>query len=219
MGRGKTEKSNKIQLSSIFSDRVRDPYSFRERISSTCLVGSPSSIISLQRRSSSTDSSTDRCDMCTRMPTPKIALLLLAFSYTKGSGEKRLTEPTGFQLEESSRSGVIGEEAESSPYGRLGVVIDLSPFLLCDSTHLLNEGPVVDLATEIAAGSAYLALIYQSPVSSLPSSALPRSQLRDDGRSLSEVRYRPRRGDHKMFGRSTSALAQIPCLWIGFFRI
>ncbi|KAL6999362.1 hypothetical protein U1Q18_000524 [Sarracenia purpurea var. burkii] len=111
------------------------------------------------------------------MPTPEIALLPLAFSYAKGSGGERLTEPTGFQSEGSSRSGVVGEEAESSPYGWVGVVIDLSPFLLCNSTHLPNEGPVVDLATEIAAGSAYLALIYQSSASSLSSSALPRSQL------------------------------------------
>ncbi|KAL6972701.1 hypothetical protein U1Q18_026874 [Sarracenia purpurea var. burkii] len=114
--------------------------------------------------------------MCTRMPSPEIALPPLAFSYTKCSGGERLTESIGFQPEGSSRSGVIRKKAESSPYGRLGEVIDLYPFFLCNSAHLTNEGPIVGPATEIAAGSDYLALIYQSPASSLSSSAPLRSQ-------------------------------------------
>ncbi|KAL7000549.1 hypothetical protein U1Q18_001700, partial [Sarracenia purpurea var. burkii] len=165
MGHRKTEKSHKIQLSPTFSDRVRDPYSFRERVSSACLVGSPSSQISLWRRSSSTDSSTDRCSMCTRMPAPEIALPPLAFSYTKCSGGERLTEPTGFQSDGSSRSGVVGKEAESAPYGRLGAVIDLSPFFLCDSAHLTNKGPIKGPATEIAAGFPRISCITRSSCS------------------------------------------------------
>ncbi|KAL6962779.1 hypothetical protein U1Q18_037738, partial [Sarracenia purpurea var. burkii] len=132
MGQRKTKKSHKIQLSPTFSDRVRDPYSFRERVSSACLP------------------------------------------------------------ERSSRSGVVGKEAESAPYGRLGAVIDLSPFFLCDSAHLTDEGPIMGSATEIATGSDYLALIYQSLASSLSSSAPLRSQLRDDGRFWLEVRSRTR---------------------------
>ncbi|KAL6986906.1 hypothetical protein U1Q18_012671 [Sarracenia purpurea var. burkii] len=107
--------------------------------------------------------------MCTKMPTLEIALLPLAFSCTKVSGGERPTEPAGFQSEGSFRSGVVGEDAESSPCGRLGVDIDLTPSLLCDPTHLLNEGPVVGLATEIATFSAYPALICQPPASSLSS--------------------------------------------------
>ncbi|KAL6981110.1 hypothetical protein U1Q18_022740, partial [Sarracenia purpurea var. burkii] len=192
MGHRKTEKSHKIQLSPTFSDRVRDPYSFHERVSSAYLVGSPSSLISLWRRSSSTDSSTDRCGMCTRMSDSQIALPPLVFSYTKCSGGERLTEPTGFLPEGSSRFGVVGKEAKSAPYGRLGAVIDLSPFFLCDSAHLTNEGPKMGPATEIAAGSDYLALIYQSPASSLSSSAPLWSQLRDNGFFWLEVRSRTR---------------------------
>ncbi|KAL6988874.1 hypothetical protein U1Q18_014626, partial [Sarracenia purpurea var. burkii] len=126
-------------------------------------------------RSPSADSSTDRCGICTGMPTPEITLLPLAFSYTKGSGGERPTEPAGFHSEGSFRSGVVEEDAESSPCGRLGVYIDLTPSLLCDSTHLPNEGPVVGLATEIAAFSAYPALDCQPPASSLSSSAFLRS--------------------------------------------
>ncbi|KAL6955559.1 hypothetical protein U1Q18_047325 [Sarracenia purpurea var. burkii] len=43
-------------------------------------------------------------------------------------------------------------------------------------------GPTVGPGTEIAAGSDYLALIYQSPASSLSSSTPLWSQLRDNGR-------------------------------------
>ncbi|KAL6973227.1 hypothetical protein U1Q18_027409, partial [Sarracenia purpurea var. burkii] len=102
--------------------------------------------------------------------------------YQAPTSWERLTEPTGFQPEGSSRSGVVGKVAESSPYGRLGAVIDLYPFFLCGSAHLTNEGPIVGSVTEIVAGSDYLTLIYQSPASFLSSSTPMRSQLWDDGR-------------------------------------
>ncbi|KAL6984399.1 hypothetical protein U1Q18_017776, partial [Sarracenia purpurea var. burkii] len=97
-----------------------------------------------------------------------------------------------FQPEWSSRSGVVGKEAESSLYGRLGAVIDLYPFLHCGSAHLTNKCPIVGPATEIVAGSDYFALIYQSLASFLSSSTPLRSQLQDDGRFWLEVRSRTR---------------------------
>ncbi|KAL6981298.1 hypothetical protein U1Q18_022928 [Sarracenia purpurea var. burkii] len=118
-------------------------------------------------------------------PRPSIAYgtCIASVREHQAPDEKHLTEPPGLQPERNSRSGVVGEEAESSPYSRLGVVTGLLPFFLCDPTHLTNEDPIVDPTTKIATGSAYLALIYQSSASSLSSSVPPLSQLRDDDAS------------------------------------
>ncbi|KAL6977163.1 hypothetical protein U1Q18_025957 [Sarracenia purpurea var. burkii] len=71
------------------------------------------------------------------------------------------------QPERNSRYGVVGEEPESSPYGRLGTATGPPPFFLRDPTPLRNEGPIVDPTAEITTGSACLVLIYQSPALSL----------------------------------------------------
>ncbi|KAL6986122.1 hypothetical protein U1Q18_019489 [Sarracenia purpurea var. burkii] len=84
------------------------------------------------------------------MSTLEVASLPLSFSYTKGSDGKHLTEPPGLQSERNSRSGVVGEEDESSPYDQLREVTSLPPLFLRDPTHLENEGPIVDPTIVIA---------------------------------------------------------------------